>query len=155
MVLLSRRLRLVLSALAVALAVYGAYAAFVSYAPGDRLRVEILAGVAEDGSMFFRCEPARSTAGACEDAGGHARILASKRDRVTVTVRTDDGRRHSHDFRLMGAPYLVPPAGIEMELKAPSETKSFTAYATGEFRFICELPGHEASGMWGTLSVRG
>lgn len=147
------RTRALLAVLAAVLALYGAYAAFVTYAPGDDARVAILAGVAEDGTMFFRCEAAGTTPGACVDVGGHAEIRAGKRDRLAVTVRTDDGKRHSHDFRLEGLPYLVPPAGIEMELEKPSETKSFTAYATGTFRFVCELPGHERAGMWGTLVV--
>lgn len=133
---------------------YGAYASYVTYSPGEDRAVTLVAGTAKDGTMFFHCDQDGSTPGVCEDVDGHARVTVDRRDRVAMTVRTDDGRKHPHDFFLEGAPYFVFPAGIEMELEKPSETKSFTAYARGEYRFVCELAGHEEAGMWGTLVVR-
>lgn len=127
--------------------------AYVSIPNGNGTRsVAVLAGTASDGSMFFTCDPA-SPSDACADVDGHATIHADVRDRLHVTVRTDDGRSHSHDFKLEGGAYALWPAGIEMELKRPSETRSFTAYAAGTYRFVCEIPGHEARGMWGALVV--
>jgi hypothetical protein len=132
---------------------YGAYAAFVSYHNGTRVTASIVAGTSSDGAMYYHCDAGNSTPGACVDVDGHAQIRAALRDRVDVRVSTDDGRRHSHDFRLMGTPYMLWPAGIEMELEKPSEQKSFTAWRAGEYRIVCELPGHEERGMWGTLAV--
>lgn len=146
---------ILLSSLAVLLVAYGAYAATVTVDNGGPTKeAAILAGASPDGSMFYHCDATASTPGVCEDVDGHARILVEKRDRIHVTVRTDDGRRHSHDFRLEGLPYLLWPAGVEMELEAPSESSTFTAWAAGEYRFVCELRGHESAGMWGTLVVR-
>lgn len=136
------------------LLLYGGYAAAVSVSNGVDKHVSIVAGMRPDGSMFYSCDATNSTPGVCEENGGHARVAVDKRDRLRVTVRTDDGKPHSHDFRLEGPPYLVWPAGIEMELEDGPETKSFTAWAAGEYRFVCELKGHEAAGMWGTLVVR-
>lgn len=138
----------------VLLVAYGAYAAYVTVDNGTEKHVTILAGVQGDGKMFYHCVGDESTPGICNDADGHATITVNKRDRLTFTVRTDDGRKHSHDFRLMGAPYFLWPAGIEMELETPSQTGSFTAYKTGEYRIVCELKGHEEAGMWGTLVVK-
>ena len=149
-----RRWILPATAAAILLVAYGAYALAASVTNGAPTKeVHIVAGVAEDGSMYFHCEPEQETPGACEDRDGHATILAKKRDRLRVTVRNEDGRSHSHDFRLEGAPYLLWPAGIEMELEDAQESSSFTAWARGEYRFVCELAGHEDLGMWGTLLV--
>lgn len=146
-------LRRLLVAVLVVAVLYGAYAAFVSWSNGADKTIVVVAGVAQDGSMFFRCVAQESTRGTCDPAAP-SRFTVESRDRVTFRVRTDDGRPHSHDFRLLGLPYLVPPAGIEMELYASEESKSFTAWKSGEFRIVCELRGHEAAGMWGTLVVR-
>lgn len=138
--------------LGVVVVLYAAYAAAATLSNGTTKRVSIVAGV--DGSrMFFQCDAANSTEGACVDVDGHAQIRVQKRDRVHVHVASADGKSHMHDFRLQGAPYLVWPAGLEMELEEGAEDGTFTAYATGTYRFICELPGHDEAGMWGTLVV--
>lgn len=103
--------------------------------------------------MYFRCDVANSSAGTCDDEAGHATITVNKRDRLTIRVATDDGRRHSHDFKLEGVAYALWPAGIEMELEKPAEERTFTAWSIGSYRFVCELPGHEERGMWGVLRV--
>lgn len=146
-----RNLLLVAGILAVA---YGAYAAFVTVSNGNEKHVTILAGIKPGGEMFYHCVVEESTPGVCTDKDGHATVTVAKRDRVTFTVKTDDGRNHSHDFLLEGAPYMMWPAGIEMELEHPSESGAFTAWKTGEYRFVCELSGHEDAGMWGTLVVK-
>lgn len=148
-----QRKAILLSAVVVVLLLYGGYATAVSVSNGHEKRVSIVAGIHPDGSMYYSCDQANSTAGVCDENNGHARILVEKRDRVKITVRTDDGKRHSHDFRLEGAPYFLWPAGIEMELEKGTQTKSFTAWATGEYPFVCELKGHKEAGMYGTLVV--
>jgi uncharacterized cupredoxin-like copper-binding protein len=119
---------------------------------GPTKRASIVAGVDPDGTMYFRCDVANSTAGTCDDEAGHATVRVAKRDRLTIEVRTDDGRRHGHDFKLEGFAYAIWPAGIEMELES-REAKTFTAWRAGTYRFVCELAGHEDRGMWGELVV--
>lgn len=132
----------------------GGYVANASIATGAAKRVTVVAGADPDGTMYFRCLPEESTPGVCDPARP-GRITVDRRDRVTLTVRTDDGRPHSHDFRVEGFAYGPPFPWIEMELREPSEATTFTAWKAGEFRFVCELRGHEAAGMWGVLVVRG
>lgn len=153
MPVMSRKRILLVVLVLLALAFVG-YAAAVNMSNGSATKdVVIVAGMEPGGAMYFRCAPDEGTPGVCANEGGHATVGVRKGDRVRVTVRTDDGKPHSHDFRLMGAPYMVWPAGIEMELHKPQEQKSFVAYAAGEYRFVCELAGHEDAGMWGTLRV--
>lgn len=148
-------LRRVLFALAVVAVLYAAFAAFVTWPQAGAKTATIVAGTAEDGTMYYRCVAAESTAGVCREAQP-ARVVVGKRDRLTFRVRTDDGKRRSHDFLLEGgAAYLLPPARVETELEKPEETVSFTAWKAGEYRFICELPGHARAGMVGTLAVEG
>ena len=133
---------------------YSGYIALVTIPNGGPAKhASIIAGVDPDGAMYFRCDEANSTTGTCQDEAGRATVRVAKRDRLTIEVRTDDGRRHSHDFKLEGIAYALWPAGIEMELESPSEAKTFTAWRVGTYRFVCELAGHEDRGMWGTLIV--
>jgi len=126
-----RRLRLVVAAVVV-LVLFAGYAAAVSIDNGEPTKqITIIAGRNADGSMDYHCDLDASTREACVDVDGHAQIRAAKRDRLRVTVRTDDGLSHNHDFRLQGLPDLIWPAGIEMELKEGTQTKTLTAYATG------------------------
>lgn len=144
----------ILFGLAILFLAYAGYATAVSVPNGELTKhVSIVAGTDPDGTMYFHCDVVNSTEGACIDEEGHAQIRAHVRDRLQVRVSTDDGRKHSHDFKLEGAPYALWPAGIEMELNKPTETKSFTAWREGTYRFVCELQGHERAGMWGSLVV--
>ncbi|HUR61285.1 MAG TPA: sulfocyanin-like copper-binding protein [Candidatus Thermoplasmatota archaeon] len=138
------------------LVVYAAYSLFVSYDNGSKVTVTIHAGVHADGpnagKMYYRCSN-DSPDGAANDSD-QCIVTVHKRNKVTFTVISDDGAGRKHDFKLLGAPYLVYPAGIEMEIQdSNSQTGTFTAWATGDYKFICELSGHEAAGMWGTLHV--
>jgi plastocyanin len=147
-----RWLLITLIALAGLVFVYGAYAAFVSYDNGTHVRVTIHAGAHPDGSMYYRCSNADPVAAV--DSSDHCTVTVHKRDKVSFTVISDDGAGRTHDFRLQGGAYWLYPAGIEMEIQdTNSQTGTFTAWATGDYRFICELSGHEAAGMFGTLHV--
>jgi plastocyanin len=44
-----------------------------------------------------------------------------------------------------------------MQLEPPGETVSEIGFfgEAGEYKYICTIPGHEAAGMWGTLTVEG
>ncbi len=66
-----------------------------------------------------------------------------------------DGSRRAHDFKLKGAPHIIPPSGIEVELHKATQTKSFTSLNAGTFRIVCELGGHERQRMGATLVVEG
>jgi plastocyanin len=134
------------------LAVYLLYAVFVRVDNGTHVRVGILAGQDGSGRMYYRCDVTNSTAGACTGAD-QAVVHVHKRDRVTFTVVSEQGPGRTHDFKLLGGAYLLWPSGVEMEIENGRQSRSFTAWAGGEYRFICELPGHEDAGMWGTLIV--
>jgi uncharacterized cupredoxin-like copper-binding protein len=151
-----RWLIVTLAVLAGLLVVYAAYAAFVAYDNGTHVNVTIHAGAytsgAKSGQMYYHCSDA--SGGAVVDNADQCSITVHRRDKVTFTVISDDGPGRTHDFKLQGAPYFLYPAGIEMEIEATnSQTGTFTAWATGDYKFVCELAGHEAAGMWGTLHV--
>jgi plastocyanin len=44
-----------------------------------------------------------------------------------------------------------------LQLEPPGETIPGVGYfgEAGEYKYICTIPGHEAAGMWGTLTVEG
>ncbi|MFO1535943.1 MAG: hypothetical protein ABR586_09780 [Thermoplasmatota archaeon] len=151
-----RWLTVSLSILAGLLVVYAAYAFFVSHDNGDRVNVTIHAGVHKDGAkagkMYYQCT-SLSGPGASKDDTDQCTVTVHKRDKVTFTVISDDGPGRTHDFKLLGAPYLLYPAGIEMEIEDGSQSGTFVAWATGDYTFICEFAGHEDAGMWGTLRV--
>jgi hypothetical protein len=139
------------------LMVYAAYSLFVSYDNGTKVAVTIHAGEYQSGEkkgkMYYHCTQIAG-AGATKDDADQCTLTVHKRDKVTLTVISDDGAGRTHDFRLQGGPYWLYPAGIEMEIKdSNSQSGTFTAWATGTYTFICELPGHQDAGMSGTLKV--
>lgn len=138
------------------LVLYAAYAFYVSHDNGTKVNVTIHAGVhqsgAKAGKMYYHCTDI-SGAGASRDESDQCTVTVHKGDKVTFTVVSDDGPGRTHDFRLLGAPYFLYPAGIEMEIEEGRQSGTFVAYATGDYTFICELAGHEDAGMWGTLRV--
>jgi uncharacterized cupredoxin-like copper-binding protein len=151
-----RWLIVTLAVLAGLLVLYAAYAVFVSYDNGTKVAVTIHAGAYTSGDhagkMYYHCTDA--SGGAVVDGADQCTVTVHKRDKVTFTVISDDGAGRTHDFRLEGAPYFLYPAGIEMEIQdANNQSGTFTAWATGDYKFICELSGHEDAGMWGTLHV--
>lgn len=150
-----RWLVVTLSVLAGLLLLYAAYSVFVSYDNGTHDAVTIHAGAytsgAKAGKMYYHCSD--SSGGAAVDNADQCTVTVHKRDKVTFTVISDDGSGRTHDFKLQGAPYFLYPAGIEMEIQNGSQSSTFTAWATGDYKFVCELPGHEDAGMWGTLHV--
>lgn len=146
------------------LVAYIAYAGFVRYSNGTEVTLNIEVGTYADGgashggqSMFLRCG-AGSTQGACDV--GSSTFTVHKRDRVTVHVFNLDKGTHTHDIRLTGGAYYLWPSGFENELNGcpddasqPCATESFTAWATGSYKILCELAGHDDAGMHGTLVV--
>ncbi|MEA3143869.1 MAG: Copper binding protein plastocyanin/azurin family [Thermoplasmata archaeon] len=144
-----------LCVLAGLLMVYAAYALFVSYDNGTHVRATIHAGQYLDGpkkgQMYYHCSDV--SGGAVKDDGDQCSLTVHKRDKVTLTIISDDGGDRTHDFRLQGWQYFLYPAGAEMELHSGSQSATFTAWATGDYPFICELAGHKDAGMRGTLHV--
>lgn len=133
------------------------YAVFIALAvPSNGTKVHVYAevGTLSDGSMFFKCDAARSTPGSCEDgAADQARMHAHKGDRFTLTVTSTDGGDRAHDVKMDGLAYFLPPARLEMELHKATESRTVTAWASGTFKVKCELPGHEGKGMVAHLVV--
>jgi len=140
---------------------YGAYALFVTWSSGTDVTMEVRVGTNPDGTMFLHCGAA-SSPGVCDPNDPHpeqATFHVPARAHVHVLVVNQDGGDHTHDIRLLGGAYWLWPAGFENELdncaggSAPCADTGFTAYATGEYRIICEIAGHDDRGMHGTLSV--
>jgi plastocyanin len=49
----------------------------------------------------------------------------------------------------------LPAFGFYLKARAGQVTrKTFTFYGTGEYEFMCDLPGHQEAGMKGKLIVR-
>lgn len=144
--------RIVLMVVVVLAVLGGGWTAFASYSNGTRVEATVEAGTEPDGSMFFRCVEAESSAGVCDPADPK-RVVVHERDRVHLTVRSLDKGRHVHDFFVDSLAYGPPYPWVELELEDATESTTFTAWKAGEFRFECELAGHAAKGMWGTLVV--
>ncbi len=86
---------------------------------------------------------------------------------VNFTVASDAGMNHSWTVvNYTGATSIATegPAFPGAGLSALSERQNgtapgrsnefeFTAERTGSFRYICEMPGHYAAGMWGWFNV--
>lgn len=142
------------------LGLYVIYAVFVSVPNGHHDNVYLRLGT-QGSSMYLRCDDAggQNAAGLCTSDGsdnGNAVVHVGTRDRVTFHIHNDDFDTqggHSHDFRLLGGAYWLWPAHAEDELHKADQSVSFTAWKSGTFRIVCELPGHDAAGMHGTLQV--
>lgn len=120
--------------------------------------VDLSLGTKADGTMYIRCNQAASDPGVCDPAGvdgdpDHARIVVHKRERVTMTVHSDDGGGRAHDFKMDGMAYFLPPMRMEMEMHHMTQSKTITAWMSGSYHIKCELKGHESAGMWATLVV--
>ena len=50
--------------------------------------------------------------------------------------------------------FTVKDLGIDWEVSREPQTQTFTFEEAGTFKLICAIPGHEGSGMVGTLEVR-
>lgn len=153
-------LKWTLIAVVAVLVVYGGFVGFASYSNGRNVQLTLHLGTdSATGSMYIRCdapagaanEPA-TTAGVC-GGGDQPTITVHQRDRVHVTLVNDDKGDHTHDFNLLGWQYALPPISPEMELHQSTESWTFTAWASGTYRMICELPGHDADGMHATFKV--
>jgi hypothetical protein len=144
------------------LVLYGIFLAVALPSNGTDVHAYIEAGTIASGegagAMYFRCDVERSTPGACDPAGtdgnpDQAKILAHKRDRLTITVHSTDGGGRAHDFKMDGLSYFLPPERMEMEMHKDTQSKTITTWKTGTFHIKCEIRGHEAKGMWATLVV--
>ncbi|HUR69969.1 MAG TPA: cupredoxin domain-containing protein [Candidatus Thermoplasmatota archaeon] len=146
-------LKRTLLVVAVVAVLYGAFIGFASYSNGHKVTVDFSLGTNADGSMYLRCTSA-SEPGVCGgDRPDQATVTVHKRDRVTFRIHNDDSGDHSHDFKLEGWQYALPPLSPESELHKADESWTFTAWAPGSFRLWCELKGHASRGMEGTFFV--
>ena len=141
------------------LLLYGLFLAVSLPSSGDHVHAYLEVGTLSDGSMYIRCDLNRSTPGSCDPEGtdgdpDHAKVLAGKRDRLTLTVTSADGGGRAHDFKMEGLAYLLPPERMEMELHKTTQSRTITTWMTGTYHIKCELPGHEDAGMWATLVVK-
>ncbi|MEA3135932.1 MAG: hypothetical protein QOJ26_973 [Thermoplasmata archaeon] len=140
------------------LVLYGVFLAVALPSNGTKVHAYLEAGTLSDGSMYFRCDTAQSTPGACDPAGtdgnpDQAKLTVHKRDRLTITVHSADGGGRAHDFKMDGMGYFLPPERMEMEMHKDTQSKTITAWMSGTFHIKCEIPGHEGKGMWATLVV--
>ena len=81
---------------------------------------------------------------------------------VTITLRNDDPIDHEwivgdeaiHAIHRVGTEPLHPDKPTEVVIPAgTTRTTTITWTATGSQQYICHLPGHEAYGMVGTVSI--
>src|SRR5581483_5550169 len=127
------------------------FAAYASYSNGNDVDLVLEVGSASHG-MYLRCVSISGDGASC-DASNQTTVTVHARDRVHVTVRDAEGGGHRHDFNIEGWQYFLWPNSPEMELEGPSESTSFTAWASGTYHILCEIPGHDAAGMHGTFVV--
>jgi uncharacterized cupredoxin-like copper-binding protein len=82
---------------------------------------------------------------------------------VTITIRNDDPIDHEwivgddavHAVHRTGTELLHPSRPTEMVIPAgQTRVTTVTFEHTGALRYICHLPGHEAYGMVGTVTIR-
>lgn len=132
---------------------YGAFIGFASYSTGDKVDVTFHLGTMPGGAMYLRCSEIRGGSATCTP-GDQTTVTVGKRDRVTFHIVNDDGGDHTHDFKLEGWQYALPPISPESELHKTTQSWTFTAWAPGEFRLWCELRGHAAAGMEGSFVVK-
>ena len=132
---------------------YGALVAFAEYNNGTNVTVALKLGTKSGGAMYMKCDNAASTPGVCNDSGDQATVTVHARDRITLKIHNDDPGDHSHDFNIQGWQYAFPPVSPEMELHDADQSWTFTAWATGSYHMLCELPDHDNLGMRGTLVV--
>lgn len=74
------------------------------------------------------------------------KITVNKGDHVTLYVTNAGG---IHDL-------VIDELGVKTPIikTANTATFTFTASKTGSFIYYCDVPGHRAKGMWGTLVVQ-
>ena len=72
------------------------------------------------------------------------RIAFSVGETVEFTLVSDD---IAHTF-------TVKDLSIDWEVSTVPQTQTFTFESAGTFKLICAIPGHEGSGMVGTVEVR-
>jgi nitrite reductase (NO-forming) len=122
------------------------------------------AGVAQDASPEASPE-ASPAAGATPGAGANKVTIEAydiyfEPKEVTIPADTDvtiDLPNHSvtaHNFSITDHKNEnLPFEPIDIDL-APGKTEQVTINApAGSYYFFCNVPGHEAAGMWGTLTV--
>lgn len=140
-------------AVGVVVLLYLAYMLNARWSNGHGADVTLELGTNSDGSMFLRCVSSESSSGVCTGPAEHATFTVHARDRVHLTVRSLDGGGRTHDFKVEGWPYAPLYPWVELELHSQEESATFTAWKSGTYHVLCELPGHEAAGMWGTFVV--
>jgi uncharacterized cupredoxin-like copper-binding protein len=82
---------------------------------------------------------------------------------VTITLRNDDPIDHEwivgdaavHAVHRVGTELLHPSRPTEVVIPAgQTRVTTITFEAAGSLQYICHLPGHEAYGMVGTVTIR-
>ena len=82
---------------------------------------------------------------------------------VTITLRNDDPIDHEwivgdeavHAVHRVGTELLHPSRPTEVVIPAgQTRVTTITFESTGSLQYICHLPGHEAYGMVGTVTIR-
>ena len=82
---------------------------------------------------------------------------------VTITLRNDDPIDHEwivgdeavHAIHRAGTELLHPDKPTEVVVPAgTTRTTTITFESAGSVQYICHLPGHEAYGMVGTVTIR-
>lgn len=150
---MQRWLRVLLIVVVVALALVGAYAAIALPSNGNDVNAEIHVGVLGGGQMYMRCASVTGAGATCS-SGDQMTLTVHARDRLHIDIVDDEGGGHAHDFNVKGWQYYFWPNSPETELTAARESVTITTWATGTFHVLCELSGHDAAGMHGTLVVQ-
>jgi hypothetical protein len=156
---MQRWLKWTLIVVVIVVVAYGGLVAYAEVSNGNAVNVTFHLGTLSSGKMYMRCDAAATTPnepattpGVCS-GGDQPTVTVHARDRVTFFLVNDDGGDHTHDFNLQGAAYSFPPVSPEMELHGSTESWTFTAYATGSYHVLCELPHHDELGMHATFVV--
>lgn len=108
---------------------------------------------------------AGATPGATPGAGGNDVTIGSYDIRfdpkdvtipadTDVTIKLPNHGAAAHNFSITDHKNdQLPFDPISIDI-APGKTEQVTINApAGEYYFFCDVPGHEAAGMWGTLKV--
>jgi plastocyanin len=99
-------------------------------------------------SQMASARPAAATLSISADKSGKLKFnrssLKAKHGKVTIKMSNPSGSRHSVAIKGKGAGKVVGKGG--------TSTVSATL-KKGKYTFFCTVPGHEAAGMKGTLTV--
>jgi nitrite reductase (NO-forming) len=115
------------------------------------------AGVAIDSSAAPSGTPGQTSAPAAGQSLGSLQIEAFDLGFKPAELTVEAPGTYTIEFTNAGAiAHDITPDGGEVQIAQPGETTSFDVVVPeGGLPFICSVPGHEAGGMTGTISVAG